>query len=75
MPWSPLISTTFCSFYSCQCEVCDRPFSIYESDIFSETVTKCVFCRMDAKDSSTEASSSSGGEDSMSREYSPGADD
>ncbi|XP_042826071.1 WD repeat-containing protein 88 isoform X5 [Panthera tigris] len=46
-----------------QCEVCDRPFSIYESDIFSETVTKCVFCRMDAKDLSAEASSSSGGED------------
>ncbi|XP_053065947.1 WD repeat-containing protein 88 isoform X3 [Acinonyx jubatus] len=45
-----------------QCEVCDRPFSIYESDIFSETVTKCVFCRMDAKDLSAEASSSSGGE-------------
>ncbi|KAF6289355.1 WD repeat domain 88 [Rhinolophus ferrumequinum] len=41
-----------------QCEECDRPFSIYESDIFSETVTKCVFCRMDAKDVSAEASSS-----------------
>ncbi|XP_046538160.1 WD repeat-containing protein 88 [Equus quagga] len=33
-----------------QCEGCDRPFSIYESDIFSETVTQCVFCRMEAKD-------------------------
>nr|XP_035974265.1 WD repeat-containing protein 88 [Halichoerus grypus] len=58
-----------------QCEVCDRPFSIYESDIFSETVTQCVFCRMDAKDSSTEASSLSGGEDSLSQDGSPGADD
>ncbi|KAF3818327.1 hypothetical protein GH733_012635 [Mirounga leonina] len=58
-----------------QCEVCDRPFSIYESDIFSETVTQCVFCRMDAKDLSTEAPSLSGGEDSLSQDGSPGADD
>ncbi|XP_057568125.1 WD repeat-containing protein 88 [Hippopotamus amphibius kiboko] len=45
-----------------QCEECDRPFSIYESDIFSGTVTKCVFCRMNAKDLSTEASPSAEGE-------------
>ncbi|XP_058901682.1 WD repeat-containing protein 88 [Kogia breviceps] len=50
-----------------QCEECDRPFSIYESDIFCETVTKCVFCRIDAKDLSTEASPSSEGEVSLSR--------
>nr|XP_020754944.1 WD repeat-containing protein 88 isoform X5 [Odocoileus virginianus texanus] len=54
-----------------QCEECDRPFSIYESDIFSETVTKCVFCRMNATDLSTEASQSSEGEPSLSRESSP----
>ncbi|XP_029781645.1 WD repeat-containing protein 88 [Suricata suricatta] len=54
-----------------QCEVCDRPFSIYESDIFSETLTKCVFCRMGAKDLWAEASSSSRGEDSLARECSP----
>ncbi|XP_015988708.2 WD repeat-containing protein 88 [Rousettus aegyptiacus] len=41
-----------------QCEECDRPFSIYESDIFSEAVTKCVFCRMDAKNLSAKSSSS-----------------
>ncbi|XP_030730312.1 WD repeat-containing protein 88 [Globicephala melas] len=57
-----------------QCEECDRPFSIYESDIFSETVTKCVFCRFDAKDLSTEASPSSEGEVSLSRECSLGED-
>lgn len=60
---------------SCQCEVCDRPFCNYESDIFSETVTKCVFCRMDAKGSLTEASSSLGGEDSPLQECSPTANE
>ncbi|XP_043293093.1 WD repeat-containing protein 88 [Cervus canadensis] len=54
-----------------QCEECDRPFSIYESDIFSETVTKCVFCRMNATDLSTEASQSSEGEASQSSEGEP----
>ncbi|XP_059007911.1 WD repeat-containing protein 88 [Mustela lutreola] len=58
-----------------QCEVCDRPFCNYESDIFSETVTKCVFCRMDAKGSLTEASSSLGGEDSPLQECSPTANE
>ncbi|CAD7692832.1 unnamed protein product [Nyctereutes procyonoides] len=64
-----------------QCEVCEKPFSTYESDIFSETVTKCVFCRMSEKDLSAEAlsaealSSSSGGEDTRSRECSLGTDD
>ncbi|XP_041600377.1 WD repeat-containing protein 88 isoform X2 [Vulpes lagopus] len=64
-----------------QCEVCEKPFSTYESDIFSETVTKCVFCRMSEKDLSSEAlsaealSSSSGGEDIRSRECSLGTDD
>ncbi|XP_059939126.1 WD repeat-containing protein 88 [Mesoplodon densirostris] len=53
-----------------QCEECDRPFSIYESDIFSEAITKCVFCRIDAKDLSTEASPSPEGEVSPSRECS-----
>ncbi|XP_004439878.1 PREDICTED: WD repeat-containing protein 88 [Ceratotherium simum simum] len=57
-----------------QCEGCDRPFSIYESDIFSETVTKCVFCRMDANDSA-EGSSSSEREDSPSRGGSLDKDD
>ncbi|XP_038385383.1 WD repeat-containing protein 88 isoform X3 [Canis lupus familiaris] len=63
-----------------QCEVCEKPFSTYESDIFSETVTKCVFCRM-SEDLSAEAlsaealSSSSGGEDIRSRECSLGTDD
>ncbi|XP_010847581.1 PREDICTED: WD repeat-containing protein 88 [Bison bison bison] len=54
-----------------QCEECDSPFSIYESDIFSETVTKCVLCRMNETDLSTEASHSSEGEASLSRESSP----
>lgn len=82
MPWSPLTSTCFLLFLniSCQCEVCEKPFSTYESDIFSETVTKCVFCRM-SEDLSAEAlsaealSSSSGGEDIRSRECSLGTDD
>ncbi|KAB0401677.1 hypothetical protein E2I00_018018, partial [Balaenoptera physalus] len=55
-----------------QCEECDRPFSIYESDIFSETVTKCVFCRIEAKNLSIEASPSSEGKVSRSRECSRG---
>ncbi|XP_007539567.1 WD repeat-containing protein 88 [Erinaceus europaeus] len=29
-----------------KCKVCDRPFSNYESDIFSDAVTKCALCRM-----------------------------
>ncbi|XP_010987437.1 WD repeat-containing protein 88 [Camelus dromedarius] len=57
-----------------QCEECDRPFSIYGNDIFPETVTKCVFCRMDVKDLSAEASPSSEGEDSLARECSQGED-
>ncbi|XP_066206303.1 WD repeat-containing protein 88 [Saccopteryx leptura] len=51
-----------------QCEECDRPFSVYESDVFSETVTKCVFCRMETKDLSAEASLSSSEEDSPARD-------
>ncbi|KAK2492496.1 hypothetical protein MC885_007929, partial [Smutsia gigantea] len=53
-----------------QCEGCDRPFSTYENDVFSETVSKCVFCRMDSKDLSP-----SSGEDSPARQCSPGSDD
>lgn len=56
-----------------QCEECDRPFSVYESDIFSEVVTKCVFCRMEAKDLPAEASSSEK-DDSPARGSSPGKD-
>ncbi|KAF0884552.1 WD repeat-containing protein 88 [Crocuta crocuta] len=58
-----------------ECEVCDRTFSIYESDIFPETLTKCVFCRMDAKDLLAEASSSSREEDSLTRECGQATDD
>nr|KAF6319022.1 WD repeat domain 88 [Pipistrellus kuhlii] len=47
-----------------QCEVCEKPFSTYDSDVFSKTVTKCVFCRMDAS-LSAEASSSSEKKDSL----------
>ncbi|XP_073081779.1 WD repeat-containing protein 88 isoform X2 [Manis javanica] len=56
-----------------QCEGCDRPFSTYETDVFSETVSKCVFCRMDSKDLSAETSSS--GEDSPAKWCSPGSAD
>uniref|UniRef100_A0A2K6GIS5 WD repeat domain 88 n=1 Tax=Propithecus coquereli TaxID=379532 RepID=A0A2K6GIS5_PROCO len=45
-----------------QCEGCDRPFSIFESDTSSEIFSKCVFCRRDAKDLSEECSSSSSSE-------------
>nr|XP_051702677.1 WD repeat-containing protein 88 isoform X3 [Oryctolagus cuniculus] len=33
-----------------QCEGCDKPFSIFESDSSSEIFTQCVFCRMEAQD-------------------------
>ncbi|XP_069313602.1 WD repeat-containing protein 88 [Eulemur rufifrons] len=42
-----------------QCEGCDRPFSISESDTSSEIFNKCVFCRRDAKDLPEGCSSSS----------------
>ncbi|XP_006168043.1 WD repeat-containing protein 88 [Tupaia chinensis] len=32
-----------------QCEGCDKPFSIFENNTSSEIFSKCVFCRMDAK--------------------------
>ncbi|XP_036995017.2 WD repeat-containing protein 88 [Artibeus jamaicensis] len=57
-----------------QCEECDRPFSNYENDIFSEIVTKCVFCRMDAQHLSAETSSSPE-KDSSASGYSLGEDD
>nr|KAF6408445.1 WD repeat domain 88 [Molossus molossus] len=37
-----------------QCEECERPFSTYESDCFSEMVNRCMFCRTQEKDFSTE---------------------
>ncbi|XP_037675168.1 WD repeat-containing protein 88 [Choloepus didactylus] len=58
-----------------QCKGCDRPFSMYESDNSSEVFTKCVFCRIDERDLSAEASSSWGREDSLAREPSPCKDD
>ncbi|XP_008583749.1 PREDICTED: WD repeat-containing protein 88 [Galeopterus variegatus] len=41
-----------------QCEGCDRPFSIFESDTSSEVFTKCVFCRIESRDLPAEVSSS-----------------
>ncbi|XP_004704968.1 WD repeat-containing protein 88 [Echinops telfairi] len=38
-----------------QCEGCDRPFSIFESDSSLEIFTKCVFCRMDERHLTEEA--------------------
>ncbi|XP_005862731.1 PREDICTED: WD repeat-containing protein 88 [Myotis brandtii] len=55
-----------------QCEACERPFSTYDSDVFSETVTKCVFCRMDASLSAEASSSERKG--SPARECSLGKD-
>ncbi|XP_006867452.1 PREDICTED: WD repeat-containing protein 88 [Chrysochloris asiatica] len=49
-----------------QCEGCDRPFSIYESDS-SEILTKCVFCRMDDRRWTAEAPPSSPSEKVISR--------
>ncbi|XP_040832489.1 WD repeat-containing protein 88 [Ochotona curzoniae] len=40
-----------------QCEGCDKPFSVFESDSSSELFTKCVFCRMEARDLEKESSS------------------
>ncbi|XP_054444776.1 WD repeat-containing protein 88 [Pteronotus mesoamericanus] len=57
-----------------QCEECDRPFFTYESDIFSEGVTKCVFCRTDTKDLSAETPSLPE-KDSSAGESSRGKDD
>ncbi|KAF6079946.1 WD repeat domain 88 [Phyllostomus discolor] len=56
-----------------QCEECERPFSNYESDICTEIVTKCVFCRMDAHLSAE--TSSSPENDSAASGYSLGKDD
>ncbi|XP_008138305.2 WD repeat-containing protein 88 isoform X2 [Eptesicus fuscus] len=55
-----------------QCEACEKPFSTYDSDVFSETVTKCVFCRMDASLSAEAPSSSE--KDSPTRECGVGDD-
>nr|XP_021522344.1 WD repeat-containing protein 88 [Aotus nancymaae] len=50
-----------------QCERCDRPFSIFESDTSSEIFTQCVFCRIDTRGLPVETSSLS----SLERENSP----
>nr|XP_003937367.1 WD repeat-containing protein 88 [Saimiri boliviensis boliviensis] len=50
-----------------QCERCDRPFSIFESDTSSEIFTQCVFCRIDTRGLPAETSSSS----SLESENSP----
>ncbi|XP_007952542.1 WD repeat-containing protein 88 [Orycteropus afer afer] len=58
-----------------QCEGCDRPFSIYKSDTSAEAFTKCVFCRMDERHLSTDATSPSEREDSLANKDSAYKDD
>ncbi|KAG8510033.1 G patch domain-containing protein 1, partial [Galemys pyrenaicus] len=57
-----------------KCESCNRPFSIYETDTLSDTVSRCVFCRNDTKNQAARPPSPLEGQDCLTGEQS-GSDD